>query len=230
ALSAETAEGSLYETDMRLRPSGRAGPVATSLASFDRYQKEQAWTWEHMALTRLRILTGDDALGHAVERVAQAAINSDTSATRTSDILDMRARMMREKPATGPWDLKLRRGGLVDIEFITQHAILTAEADQNLCPNLSAAQKQLRDGGIWSADDYETLTDAYAFLQALLQVQRMAHQGIAAEQDLSHALEDRLCRAVGCEGFSTLLSRLEATCARVTEKFAEKIGVLATET
>lgn len=230
ALSAETGEGTLYETDMRLRPSGRAGPVATSIASFERYHKDDAWTWEHMALTRLRVLCGDAELGKAVEEIAQTAINSDQSPSRTEDILDMRARMIRDKPAAGPWDLKLRRGGLVDIEFITQHAILTAPVEQALCPSLHAAQKQLRDTGVWEDSEHETLTDAHKFLQALQQVQRMAHEGIIAEHELSAALEDRLCRAVGCDGFTSLTSRLDATCERVVALFAEKIGVPATET
>ena len=183
-----------------------------------------------MALTRMRVVTGDEALGARVAGVAQTAINSNKSEERTAEILDMRARMMRDKPAKGPWDLNLRKGGLVDVEFITQHDILTASVDQVLCPRLRSAQKQLCESGEWTAAECETLTEAYTFLQALLQVQRMAHGEIATEQDQSQALQDRLCRAVDCTGFTGLSSRLEKTCAEVSELFSKKIGDPATET
>lgn len=230
ALSSETGEGQLYEVDMRLRPSGRAGPVATSIAAFERYHREEAWTWEHMALTRLRVLSGDESLAAQIEATTQQIINSDRSEARTTDILDMRARLLRDKPSAGPWDLKLRRGGLVDLEFITQHAILTASTDQTHRPQLSAQHKQLLETGIWSDEEYQQISDAHGFLLALQQVQRMAHDGITAEQDLSLALQDRLCRAVGTKDFETLLATLETTCAKVTALFAEKIGSPATET
>ncbi len=230
ALSAETAEGHLYETDMRLRPSGRAGPVATSIASFERYHQKDAWTWEHMALTRLRVLAGDETLARKIESLAEAAINSDQGAGRTKDILDMRERLDRDKPAAGPWDLKMRKGGLVDLEFITQHAILTAKTHQALLPNLGDAQTQLLATQVWSEEDLKTASDAHAFLQALQQVQRMANENIVGELDLSKALQDRLCRAVDCELFEDVLSRLEATCARVTAMFGEKLLKSATET
>ena len=229
ALSSETGEGQLYEVDMRLRPSGRAGPVATSIAAFERYHRDDAWTWEHMALTRLRVLCGDPALARQIEAIAEQVINSNRTETRTMDILDMRARLLRDKPSLGPWDLKLRRGGQVDLEFITQHAILTARTDQALRPQLGAQHKQLLATGIWSDEMYRMISGAHGFLIALQQVQRMAHVGITAEQDLSLALQDRLCRAVGSEDFETLLATLESTCAQVTALFDEKIGSPATD-
>ena len=229
ALSAETAEGSLYETDMRLRPSGRAGPVATSLASFERYHETQAWTWEHMALTRLRPIVGDAGLGETVQKIAERMINSGDPQQRTQDILDMRRRLLREKPSQGQWDLKMRRGGLIDLEFITQHAILTSEPYQKLMPSLEAAHLQLQESGVWSADAHGKIADALTFLQALQQVQRVAHAEIAATSELSNALKDRLCRATGCEDFEQLSHRLEAVAQRVTDIFEKKVGSLATE-
>ncbi len=229
ALSAETAEGRLYETDMRLRPSGRSGPVATSLASFETYHQQSAWTWEHMALTRLRPIAGDAALGAQIQQIAEKAINTGDAEMRTADVLDMRQRLYRDKPAHGPWDLKMRDGGLIDLEFITQHAILTAEISQALEPHLPLAQKQLLETGVWSADVYEPLRDAFRFLQSLQQVQRMAHEDVVSQTDLSNALKNRLCRATDCEGFDALCDRLEQVCATVTAIFSEKIGNAATE-
>ncbi|MHA7901222.1 MAG: bifunctional [glutamine synthetase] adenylyltransferase/[glutamine synthetase]-adenylyl-L-tyrosine phosphorylase [Henriciella sp.] len=230
ALSAETAEGRLYETDMRLRPSGRAGPVATSLSSFEAYHQNSAWTWEHMALTRLRPIAGDAALGESIKAIAEQNINSGDAAARTTDILDMRARLLREKPPSGPWDLKMRRGGLIDLEFITQHALLTSSVYQKLAPHLPDAHQQLRDTQVWSRDLVESFRAAFEFLQALQQVQRMAHEETASQTELSNALKDRLCRATGCDGFEQLSARLEEVCATVTALFAEKIGSLTTET
>lgn len=230
ALSAETAEGSLYETDMRLRPSGRAGPVATSLASFERYHREQAWTWEHMALTRLRPVAGDVALGETVQRIAEDMINSGDPDKRTEDILDMRTRLLRDKPSQGQWDLKMRRGGLIDLEFITQHAILTSQQHQRLLPSLDAAHMQLQETGVWTSDEHNQISQALAFLQALQQVQRVAHAEVTDTSELSNALKDRLCRATECHDFAQLSEKLEAVAEGVTDIFSRKVGALATET
>ena len=228
AISAETAEGRLYETDMRLRPSGRSGPVATSLVSFESYHETSAWTWEHMALTRLRPIFGDAALGAKVETIAERMLHGRDPAQRTADILDMRERLYREKAPQGPWDLKTRQGGLLDLEFITQHAILTAQTPQKLKPELVAAQQQLQDTGEWPEDLHVALAESFALLQALQQVQRMANEEITGETELSMALKDRLCRAADCASFDALLDRLEQACGRVFDIFCKKIGTPAT--
>lgn len=230
ALSAETAEGRLYETDMRLRPSGRAGPVATSLSSFESYHESNAWTWEHMALTRLRAIVGDVSLGENIKAIAERMINSDKYPARTADIFDMRQRLYREKPPQSPWDLKLRRGGLLDLEFITQHAILTAKTPQSIRPELTAAQAQLLETGEWSQDLHDVMAEAFAFLQALQQVQRMAREAVTGAEDLSSALKDRLCRATGTDSFEALTQRLERVCETVNDAFCTKIEKPATET
>ncbi|MEL7041736.1 MAG: bifunctional [glutamine synthetase] adenylyltransferase/[glutamine synthetase]-adenylyl-L-tyrosine phosphorylase [Pseudomonadota bacterium] len=229
-LSAETAEGFLYEVDMRLRPSGRAGPVATSIKAFESYHGRDAWTWEHMALTRLRSISGSSELAARVTAIAEQAIQVGDAGTRTDDILEMRKRLFRDKPAAGDWDLKMRAGGLIDIEFITQHAILTAQIAQSLCPELRAAHQQLRDSGVWTADEYDVIAQAFSLLQSLQQVQRVAHAGAMVEADLSIALKDRLCRATGCDGFDALSERLKQTCQDVSAVFCKKIGNPATET
>lgn len=229
ALSAETGEGALYEVDMRLRPSGGAGPVATSLASFERYQNESAWTWEHMALTRLRPIAGDETLGAQVHAIAERVINTGDATQRSTDILDMRGRLLREKAAKGMWDLKMRRGGLLDLEFVTQHAILTADAHQALSPSLVEAHHHLVETGVWSDAFYQEMSDAFVFLQALQQVQRMANEDIATGDELSNALKNRLCRATGCPDYSTLSAKLQGVCDTVEAAFCKKIGVATTE-
>ena len=229
ALSAETGEGRLYETDMRLRPSGRSGPVATSLTSFESYHQNNAWTWEHMALTRLRPVVGDAALGQKTQEIAERMINTGDATQRTADILEMRERLLRDKPSQGEWDLKMRTGGLLDLEFITQHAILTATTPQKLRPELTAAQAQLQETGIWSPEMHHQMAESFELLQALQQVQRMANDTVAGEDSLSNALKDRLCRAAGCTSFDQLTTALEQACRTVSDTFCKKIGAPATE-
>ncbi|MEL7232541.1 MAG: DUF294 nucleotidyltransferase-like domain-containing protein, partial [Pseudomonadota bacterium] len=230
ALSAETGEGALYEVDMRLRPSGRAGPVATSLSAFNRYHTESAWTWEHMALTRLRVVTGDNDLGRQVETHAtRHIIESGEANTRTKDILDMRARLRRDKPASGEWDLKMRPGGLVDIEFIVQHGLLTTGTPIALPLSVEDAIETLHTSGALNADQASLLLNARTFLSALQQVQRVAIGTKMDAETLSDVLIDRLCRATGCKNFSDLKQTLERYCSAVSALFSEKVGPLPTD-
>jgi glutamate-ammonia-ligase adenylyltransferase len=114
-----TAEGALYEVDTRLRPSGAQGPIAVSLSSFARYQHESAWTWEHMALARARVLYGPAGGRAELQDMIRTVLEIDRDPVKLrADVLEMRATMAVHKPAKGPLDVKLARGGLVDVEFI----------------------------------------------------------------------------------------------------------------
>ena len=119
ALTAPTAEGRLYEIDMRLRPSGQSGPIATPLAGFRRYQEEDAWTWEHMALTRARVVSGAPAFARRIEAALRDIVCQARDPDRlVTDVADMRQRIDREFAARSLWDVKYLRGGLVDLEFL----------------------------------------------------------------------------------------------------------------
>ena len=129
ALSSPTAEGVLYETDLRLRPSGNAGPLATSLSGFRSYHRDNAWTWEHLALSRARVVAADGAFREAVEAAVAEVMAQPRDVGKTvEDVVSMRALMARERPPRHPFDLKLAPGGLVDLEFIAQSAQLVAGA------------------------------------------------------------------------------------------------------
>lgn len=120
-LSAPTAEGDLFEVDTRLRPSGNAGPLVTKLTAFDGYQTNNAWTWEHMALTRARVLAGDAGLGQKVQAIVTRILSqSRDGAALVQDVTEMRARLRQHQPQCGPFDIRRGDGGLVDIEFIAQ--------------------------------------------------------------------------------------------------------------
>lgn len=230
ALSAQTGEGRLYEVDMRLRPSGRSGPVATSLASFERYHREDAWTWERMALTRLAIIAGDSSLGEQVRGLVRNAIRSHSQSPEiTSDILDMRRRLLRDKPAKSPWDLKMRRGGLLDIEFIMQHAQLVSGSPDLLHPTLSTSLQRLGAYGLFTPIEATNLFVSYRFLQSLQHIQRLALGDDLGDDSIGPGLADCFARAVGCPDFESVERDLAGRCADVSALFAEKIGDPATE-
>ena len=125
ALTAMMPDGRLYEVDMRLRPSGRQGPVATALATFTAYQTGEAWTWEHLALTRARFMAGNAALGAEIEAFRQAVLARPKDRGRVlADVSGMRGRIAAAKGAAGDWDLKAGPGGVQDIELLAQAAAL----------------------------------------------------------------------------------------------------------
>lgn len=168
ALSVQTAEGALYEVDTRLRPSGEQGPPAASLDSFARYQEEQAWTWEHMALCRARPLFGS-AKGRAeLAKIVRKALTRKRDPRKLrGDVLEMRGTMARHKPPKGPLDVKLARGGLVDLEFLVHFAQL--RTGKGLNPDLREALRLLIDKGLLPAD----LLEAHDVLSRFLVAARL---------------------------------------------------------
>ena len=151
ALSVATAEGALFEVDTRLRPSGEQGPLAVNFGSFARYQQEQAETWEHMALCRARVLFGSDEARKALVGIVSDALLKPRAAKQLrTDVLEMRKTMASHKPAKGPLDIKLARGGLVDLEFLTHYLQLQhgAGLEGGLTPFLGDALAVLVAAGL----------------------------------------------------------------------------------
>ncbi|MBV9248883.1 MAG: bifunctional [glutamine synthetase] adenylyltransferase/[glutamine synthetase]-adenylyl-L-tyrosine phosphorylase, partial [Acetobacteraceae bacterium] len=158
AVTSPGADGQLYAVDMRLRPSGNKGPVAVSLASFRNYHASSAWTWERMALTRARVVAGPAALGKRIEAtIADILRNAGDRARILADAAAMRARMARELPPEGPWDVKLRPGGMVDVEFIAQALQLVHARDYpGVChPTTRVALQRLAQERLLPVDDTE---------------------------------------------------------------------------
>ncbi len=157
ALTAQMPEGRLYEVDMRLRPSGRQGPVATALASFTTYQETEAWTWEHLALTRARVLAGDGSLGAEVEafRRRLLALKGQGPAVR-ADVAAMRERVQAAKPALGDWDAKNGAGRIMDIELAAQTVALLSGSPAR------GVERQIAAGAVRHMPE----TDAQALLLA----------------------------------------------------------------
>jgi len=226
ALSAPTAEGTLYEVDMRLRPSGNQGPIATRLQSFTDYHRDSAWTWEKLALTRARVVAGDSGLAGRVREAIGAALTAERDAAAMArDVAAMRARIEREKPATGLWDLKQVRGGLVDIEFICQYLqIVHAGAHPEvLDQNTQDAFEKLGRAGILDADTAFELLAATRFLHALTQVLRLCVEGAIKVSDAPDELKALLQRVVDLPSFGRVEAELEQVLSRVKMVYEQLI-------
>ena len=202
AITAPTAEGSLYEVDMRLRPSGRSGPLATSLEAFTRYQDESAWTWEHMALTRARTICSDERLGTAVDGVIRDVLCRERDAdTLLRDVADMRARIDKEHGTDDIWAVKYLRGGLIDIEFIAQYLQLLHAPKKPgvLSANTGTALRQLQEAGALDQGSAETLLSALSLLQRIQAYLRLTVEGKFDPAEASESLLAGLCRAASPE-------------------------------
>ena len=213
---------------MRLRPSGRAGPVAVSLPAFTSYQNKDAWTWEHMALTRLRPVTGDPVLGSKVMEIAIDAITSraqTNAASIPADITDMRQRLYREKPGKGLWDLKTAAGGLIDVEFIVQQDMLMSGRPDAIC----ASTRDAIAYASFNVEERLVLTEGLSLLQALQQVQRVAIGTETRSDAMPAGLRDRLCRAVEAGTFRDLETELSSTKSSLHQIAVEKLHLDATE-
>ena len=168
ALSVPTAEGALFEVDTRLRPSGTQGPLAVTFDSFARYQRDNAWTWEHMALTRARAIYGPAAARAALARIIADVLLAPRDAVKLGvDVLHMRGEMAQHKPARGPLDVKLLRGGLVDLEFVIH--FLQLRDGRALVPGLGDALGGLVAAGLLPAE----LIGAHVLLSRFLVAARL---------------------------------------------------------
>ncbi len=215
ALTALTGEGALYQVDMRLRPSGSQGPIATHIDSFIAYQRESAWVWEKLALTRARAIAGDPPLCARVtaamrEALCMAAL---TRAETAREVARMRARIAREKADFGLWDLKLAPGGLVDVEFIAQFLQIVHGADTPdvLAQNTGEALGKLKQNGFLDARDADDLIAGWRLLHTLSQVLRLCVEGRFEPRRAGGELETLLSRAADVPD----LTRLEAALKKV---------------
>jgi [glutamine synthetase] adenylyltransferase / [glutamine synthetase]-adenylyl-L-tyrosine phosphorylase len=211
ALTVLTGAGSLYEVDMRLRPTGNKGPVAVSLESFRRYHESEAWTWERLALTRARAVAGDAGLCREVEDVIRDALIAKSSdAKLISDAREMRAKLAAQFPGRNRWDLKFAPGGLVDIEFIAQTLQLQRGVFDT---NTIAALKKL--GGL------DGVIEAASFQHALTQVLRIALDGTLDPEHATEGLKALLARTGGVRDFAELEARLAAHQAQARAVFEQ---------
>ncbi len=182
ALTVQMAEGRLYQVDMRLRPSGRQGPVATALAAFKAYQENDAWTWEHLALTRARIVAGDAGLSGEVDAFRRDLLaRKGQGAQLKADVADMRARLATAKPGGSAWEAKDGTGKLMDIDLCAQMlALQAASPARSLDRQLAAG----RSGGNLSQTDETVLAKASRLFWRLHASARLLSDQALSPQDV----------------------------------------------
>jgi glutamate-ammonia-ligase adenylyltransferase len=222
AFTAQTAEGQLYEVDMRLRPSGQKGPVATQLSSFIHYQAEEAWTWEHLALTRARVVSGPPKLKLVVEdAIAEILRRPRERGKIAADVRSMRARIEREKGSREIWDLKQVRGGLVDLEFIAQYLQLVhaAARPEVLSQNTLIALGKLEGAGVLAPAVADSLRGAGRLLNNLTQILRLCQDGPFIPKTAPEGLKLLLARAGEAPDFASLEAELLARQGEVAALF-----------
>jgi glutamate-ammonia-ligase adenylyltransferase len=219
AITAPTAEGRLYDVDMRLRPSGEAGPIASHFAGFARYQSESAWTWEHMALTRARPAAGAANLCRRISETLAAVLRSPRDPTKlVIDVAAMRRRIAEENPRPSPWDLRNRRGGLIDLEFIVQYLVLrhAASSPQILRRATAEAIAALGEAGLLPPQAKHELGEAAMLFRNVLAVLTLLGDGSPSTPVLAEPDAAALAAGVGAVDFARLDADITAAAARVS--------------
>ncbi|MEA2988120.1 MAG: [glutamine synthetase] adenylyltransferase / [glutamine synthetase]-adenylyl-L-tyrosine, partial [Alphaproteobacteria bacterium] len=229
ALTAQTNYGVLYQVDMRLRPSGRAGPLAAQIEGFASYQETEAWTWEHMALTRARVVSASPEFAARIERVIRAVLTRERNAASVAgDVVEMRGAIAKEKGDGNRWDLKYAAGALVDLEFIAQylqlvHAAATPDVlDTSTARVLDKAWRL----GLLATEDAEVLRPAVRLFHNLTQILRLCLSAPFDPKTASPGLIGLLARAADVPDFATLDAYVTETEAKVRKCFERILGAV----
>src|SRR6266850_1995290 len=222
AFTTRTNYGVLYDVDMRLRPSGRAGPVASRLDSFADYQEREAWTWEHMALTRARVISSSPDVRGKIEAIIRSVLTRRRDRASTAgDVVDMRRAIALEKGEDDVWDLKYAAGGMVDIDFIAQYLQLVHAADK---PDiLDVSTLHVLDNaarlGVLPQSAAEVLRSAARLYHDLTQILRLCVSESFRPETSGEDLLRVMARAGDAPDFSSLEARVKETQTEVRRVF-----------
>jgi glutamate-ammonia-ligase adenylyltransferase len=222
AFTTRTNYGVLYEVDMRLRPSGRAGPVASHITSFAEYQDSEAWTWEHMALTRARVISASPQFRSQIETIIRSVLTRPRDAAGVAkDVAEMRRAIALEKGESDFWDLKYAAGGMVDIDFIAQYLQLVHAADK---PDiLDVSTLHVLDNaarlGVLPQSAAEVLRQAARLYHDLTQILRLCVSERFKPETAGEDLLRVLARAGDAPDFSSLEARVKETESDVRRVF-----------
>jgi [glutamine synthetase] adenylyltransferase / [glutamine synthetase]-adenylyl-L-tyrosine phosphorylase len=228
SLSATTEEGALYDVDMQLRPSGGAGPTAVSLTAFHRYYEQDAWTWEFMALTKARIISGAPKLAAKIEKEIETFIRRPRdAAVVAADVNQMRRRLLDAKPPTGTWDVKNVQGGLMDIAFIYQYLALIASEKLGLPPRATADAIQWFAGaGLLTPEDAAALGQSHAIFDAILHAERASTGKVFDPETAGQALQERMAAICGAGTVKEAVQILTARQSMVEKIYHKMLGKL----
>jgi glutamate-ammonia-ligase adenylyltransferase len=225
SITAQTSEGRLFEVDMRLRPSGNAGPIASSLQAFVQYHDELSWTWEHMAMTRARVVAGPPNLRQEVEGVITEVLTQPRDSSKLlTDVAEMRSRIDNEHHTENPLAVKHLRGGLVDIEFISQYLQLkhAHEHQEILSPNTHKAIGNLMEYGFLNNKNGETLISALELwqgIQGLFRLTMEEHIPKDLDHEIPKGLQEGLATLGQVDNFKSLLEKISITAGAVQRIF-----------
>lgn len=226
AITSPGVEGPIYPVDMRLRPSGNKGPFAVLLAAFRRYHAEDAWTWERLALTRARVMTATRGFAPVVEAAIRDALCKVVPASSIrADTVSMRARLARDAPASGSFDLKHRIGGMMELAFVVE-ALQLIHGPCNTAlfrPRTVEALAALADHGIFTPDEAAALIGADRWYRAVQAMRRITGLSAPAPDSASAALAPILA-AGGAADFAGLIVRMDEQAAVVRAAFMRHLG------
>jgi glutamate-ammonia-ligase adenylyltransferase len=212
ALTAPTKAGRLYEVDLRLRPSGRKGPLATQFQGFVTYQRQEAETWEHMALTRARVIAGDSGLAKEIERTIAGVLRRPRDREALAgEVRAMRALIAQEKGDDNPWDLKLASGGLLDIEFVAQFLVLADSKAHPKIRDVSTRAFIARAGaeGVIAPEQARALTEAHRLFTDATQLMRLAVDGPFDPSKTAGGVTRRIAASAGLPDIGALAGAIE---------------------
>ncbi|MCG7521205.1 glutamine-synthetase adenylyltransferase [Ruegeria sp. Ofav3-42] len=217
ALSAPMSQGRLYEVDMRLRPSGNQGPVATSWASFTNYQKNEAWVWEHLALTRARVVAGEGGLAKDIEVFRADFLSQPRDRKKVlREVAEMRARLAAAKSPAGIWDAKNGPGRMMDIELMAETgALLSGVAKRDVQSGLDGAVA----AGLLDVAQAQTLKDSYDLCWSVQCAARLLSGKVIEADKIGEGGTAFLCRATGFEHVDQLQAALQ-------ESYATAAGII----
>jgi [glutamine synthetase] adenylyltransferase / [glutamine synthetase]-adenylyl-L-tyrosine phosphorylase len=222
AFTTRTNYGVLYDIDMRLRPSGRAGPVASHVDAFAEYQDKEAWTWEHMALTRARVISASPEFSGKIESVIRRVLTRPRDAAGVAiDVADMRRAIALEKGEDDLWDLKYVAGGLVDIDFIAQYLQLAHGADKPDILDVNTLHVLDNAGGlgVLPPASVEILRSAALLYHDLTQILRLCVNEKFNPETAGEDLLQIMARAGDAPDFSSLQARVRETQVEVRRVF-----------
>jgi glutamate-ammonia-ligase adenylyltransferase len=220
ALTVPARRGLLYEVDLRLRPQGGKGPVASQFKGFVAYQKSEAELWEHMALTRARVLAGDEALGAEVTEAIRGILTTRRDLKNVfKEVRAMRELIAQEKGDGDPWDMKLARGGLTDLDFMAQGLVLAHAHTHPLLAGLSTETTfaEAQSLGLLQSDDARILIEAHRLFNDIFQWQRLTIEGSFDAEKVPPVILKRLATVAGLPSAKVLLEHLGGMCGRVRE-------------
>ena len=222
ALTAPMSQGRLYEVDMRLRPSGNQGPVATSWTGFQHYQREEAWVWEHLALTRARPIAGNASLAEDIETFRQELIAEPKDRAKVlTEMAEMRDRLAAAKPASSVWDTKAGPGRLMDIELTAQAgALLSGSIERDVASGLAGGVQ----AGWLKEMEADALREAYELYWSVLAALRLLGADATEGDGLSDGAAGFLCRSTGYDDIGQLQADLQASYDRSAVLILSAIG------